>query len=721
MSSPYERWWPARGLPTDLWAIEIHTFAVKRKPLDQRRVLDSLMPMKDAATALLADLNPAQRTAAEAVRGPLCILAGAGTGKTRTITYRIAYQVACGLAQPNQILAVTFTERAAAELRARLGGLGIGAPIRAATFHAAAWAQLRWFWSRVEPGPLPEVLTSKVGLLVRTARRLGCEARDLASEIEWAKARRLDPAAYAKCAQSRQLPVDPDVIAEIYERYEADKTAAGAIDYEDMLLRMGALLEHPEIAAEVRERYRFFTVDEFQDVNPAQWALLQGWLGDSEELCVVGDDDQTIFSFTGASSSYLTNFRQHFPHAEVVTLTQSYRSTPPILNLANRILWTKPAAQRKRLTASCDIQGPPPVFREFNHADDEVRAVVARVGALIDEGTPPREIAVCYRINAQSEPFEEALRAASIPYVLRGDGGFFERPEVRQALRALADAATRMAPDDPSLVQRRRVDRDVEHVLRERLSWHPRREPTGDVARERWRNVGELLAIASTMVDESPAITLPELVAQLRQRAAATHETAGEKGAVTLLTLHRAKGTEFDAMFLVALEEGFLPIAHAKSDQEVEEERRLLYVGVTRARRDLWLSWARSRPGWGGRPQARRPSRFLYNLGQGAPTSAAKPARPVKEPRRSGPPDSTLLEELRAWRLEQSLRDSVPAYVIFPDSTLRELATQRPETIPQLQAVSGFGPKRIAQYGEDVLRIVKSRTAGGDTAGRDAP
>ncbi|MGH8907060.1 MAG: ATP-dependent helicase [Egibacteraceae bacterium] len=670
--------------------------------------------MENAATALLADLNPSQRAAAQAVRGPVCILAGAGTGKTRTITHRIAYQVATGLARTDQVLAVTFTERAAAELRARLGALGIGAPIRAATFHAAAWAQLRWFWPRVEGGPLPEVISSKVGLLARTARRLGCEARDLASEIEWAKVRLLDPASYALRARGRQTPVDPDVMAGIYERYEAEKAAAGAIDYEDMLLRTGQLLDRPEIAAEVRQRYRFFTVDEFQDVNPAQWALLKGWLGDSEELCVVGDDDQTIFSFTGASSSYLTGFRRHFPHAEVVTLTRSYRSTPQILDLANRVLWTKPAAQRKHLVAREGITGTPPVFHEFDDADDEVRAVVARVKTLIGAGMPPGEIAVCYRINAQSEPFEEALRAAGIPYMLRGDGGFFERPEIRQALRALADAAERAAPADPSLAQPRRADRDVEQALRERLSWHPRREPAGEAARERWRNIGEVLAIASAMVDESPAIALPELVAQLRQRAAVTHQTTAEKGAVTLLTLHRAKGTEFDAMFLVALEEGLLPISHAKTDQEVEEERRLLYVGVTRARRDLWLSWARSRPGWGGRPQARRPSRFLYNLGEGAPTSAPKPARPAPQPKPSGPPDSALLEELRAWRLARSLQDGVPAYVVFPDSTLRELATQRPETIPALQAVGGFGPKRTAAYGEDVLRVVKSRAASED-------
>ncbi|MGH8929067.1 MAG: ATP-dependent DNA helicase UvrD2 [Egibacteraceae bacterium] len=676
--------------------------------------------MEDTTTALLADLNPTQRAAACAARGPVCILAGAGTGKTRTITHRIAYQVAIGLARTDQILAVTFTERAAAELRARLNGLGIGAPIRAATFHAAAWAQLRWFWPRVEGGVVPEVLTSKIGLLIRAARRLGCEARDLASEIEWAKARRLDPTAYATRAHDRQAPVATDIMAQVYERYEADKTAAGAIDYEDMLLRMAALLEdRPEVAAEVRERYRFFTVDEFQDVNPAQWALLRGWLGDSEELCVVGDDDQTIFSFTGASSSYLTEFRRHYPGAKVVTLTQSYRSTPQILHLANEVLWTKAAGKRKHLVAREGSDGTQPSFREFADGEDEVRAVVARVSALIEEGTPPGEIAVCYRINAQSEPFEAAMRAAGIPYALRGVDSFFDRPEIRQALRALAAAAEHAPPVDESLATPRRADREVEQVLRERFSWHPRREPAGEAARERWRNISELFTIASGMVDESPAIALPELVSGLRDKAAATHQSTAEKGSVTLMTLHRAKGTEFDVMFLVALEEGLLPISHAKTDAEVEEERRLLYVGVTRARRDLWLSWARSRPSSSGRPQSRRPSRFLYNLAEGAPTTTAKAARPTSaagtsklaSKRTYGPADPETIERLRAWRRERSLADGVPAYVIFPDSTLRELASQRPETLPSLEVVSGFGPKRVAQYGEDVLSVLK---AGGE-------
>ncbi|MGH8901274.1 MAG: ATP-dependent helicase, partial [Egibacteraceae bacterium] len=595
--------------------------------------------------------------------------------------------------------------------------LGIGAPVRAATFHAAAWAQLRWFWPRVQGGPLPEVLASKVRLLARTARRLGCQPRDLAAEIEWAKVRRLDPETYVVQARTRRGPVDPGVMAEVYARYEAEKTAAGVIDYEDMLVRMAALLERPEVAEEVRARYRFFTVDEFQDVNPAQWALLRGWLGDSDELCVVGDDDQTIFSFTGASSDYLTGFRRHFPNAKVVTLTENYRSTPQILDLANHVLWTKPVAQRKRLVAGASRTGTAPVFREFGDADAEVGAVVARVRALIDDGVPADEIAICYRINAQSEPFEEALGAAGVPYVVRGDGGFFDRPEIRQALTALRSAVERLPTSDPlvygghppdplRLARPKRADREVERVLRDRLSWHPRREPAGEAARERWRNLGALLEIATAAVDEQPQLEFAALVTDLGRRAAAGQEAAGDQ-AVTLLTFHRAKGTEFDALFLVALEEGLLPISHARSDAEIEEERRLLYVGVTRARQHLWLSWARSRPGWRGAPQPRRPSRFLYNLSPDAPASGAGPkGAPASPASGNGCADPALEARLRAWRLQRAQRDGVPAYVVFPDSTLRELVAQRPGTLPELQGVRGLGPTRMERYGPEVLEVL---------------
>ena len=570
--------------------------------------------------ALLGGLNPEQRAAAEAVRGAVCILAGAGTGKTRTITHRIAAQIVTGDARPDQILAVTFTEKAAGELRARLAALEVPGPVRAATFHAAAWAQLRFFWRRVSDQPLPEVLPSKVPLLGRAALKLRAEARDLAAEIEWAKSRGLAPEAYWAAAVGRDLPVPADVMADVFAGYEAAKAEQNAIDYEDMILRTAQLLEDDaEAAAEVRDRYRYLTVDEFQDVNPAQWRLLRAWLGASDELCVVGDDDQSIYGFTGATPEYLLTFTKVFPTARLFRLSRNYRSTPQVLELANAVLGRRAAG--RRLTAA-GLPGPAPVLREFATGDEEVDGVVDAIRALMAQGVRPGDMAVCYRVNRQSEPFEAALREAGIAFVVRGEG-FFAQPEIRQAVRALRVGAEQAAapprgepPPVGGAVAARppRLDREVERVLREALAFHPKREPAGRAAKERWRNLVSLLELAQARAQAAPGTTLAAFVTDLEERAAAGHDTADDEGAVTLVTLHKAKGLEFDAVFLVGVEEGLLPIGHAKDDLAVAEERRLLYVGVTRARRHLWISWARSRPGQGGGHSRRRPSRFLHML-----------------------------------------------------------------------------------------------------------
>jgi DNA helicase II / ATP-dependent DNA helicase PcrA len=666
----------------------------------------------------LDGLNPEQRVAVEAVRGPVVILAGAGTGKTRTITHRIAHQVASGVAAPSEVLAVTFTERAAHELQTRLRALGLPRPVRAATFHAAAWAQLRHFWSQLSDRPLPSVLPSKLRLLVPLARSLRVEATDLAAEIEWAKARGLPPERYAEHATDRDPPVPARQMAELYERYERDKADRDLIDYEDMLLRAAqALRSVPEVADAVRERYRVFTVDEFQDVNPAQWALLDGWLGERRDVCVVGDDDQTIYRFTGATESYLTGFARRFPDATTVRLVRNYRSTPQVLALANRVLAAKPAELRKTLTPT-RADGPRPALREFPHGTAEVAAVVARVRELLAAGVAAAEIAVLYRVNSQSEPFEEAFADAGVPHLVRGDGGFFQRPEIRQALDALGAAAADPPPPErapPPVGGSRpaegpRADRLAERVLRERLSWHPRREPSGERARERWRNLGALLELVGRLVDEAPGRGLGELVADLRGRAAAGHDSPHDGQAVVLSTIHKAKGLEFDAVFVVAVEEGLLPISYARSDAELWDERRLFYVAVTRAREHLWISWATQRTGRRGRDVPRRPSRLLAGLGAAAPASGA--ARGRRAAARAARPaatsaDPALEERLRAWRRDRARRDGVPAYVVFPDAALSALAAAPPTSPEQLLGVHGFGPARVERYGAEVLAVLR--------------
>ena len=655
------------------------------------------MPTSIAASDLLAGLGAEQRRAVEAVTGPVCILAGAGSGKTRTITHRIAHQVASGAAEPDQILSVTFTDRAATELRHRLQLLGLERPVRAATFHAAAWAQLRYFWPRLHPGEaLPDVLQSKLRLLVPLARRLRVEGRDLASEIEWAKARGIAPSGYATGLGDRVPPLPANQMAEVYARYEDEKRELGLVDYDDMIaLTTKMIHEDPEVATAVRDRYRFFTVDEFQDVNPAQWALLRAWLGDREEVCVVGDDDQAIYSFTGASPTYLTHFPDHFPTATMIALHDNYRSTAPVLDLANRVL-RQQGDTAKQLRARTD-EGPAPRIVTAEDEADEQRQVTRQIARLRELGVPLGQMAVCYRINSQSEAFEEALRDAGIPYVVSGAPTFFERPEIGQAMNALREAARNEdrdpvpPPEGATLARPEALDRQVERALRARMSWHPRKEPSGSAARERWQNLTALVDIADRVSREEPDLTLDGFVDDLRKRAGASG--AGDPEAVTLLTLHKSKGLEFDAVFIVALEEGLVPISYARTDEEVEEERRLLYVGITRARRYLQLSWAATRQGRGGRSTRRRPSRFL---------DAPERSRP-----RAGR-DGQLEEQLRQWRLKRATEDGVPAYIVFPDATLEELASRKPTSAAGLRAVPGLGPTRIARYGEDLLRVLGS-------------
>jgi DNA helicase-2/ATP-dependent DNA helicase PcrA len=646
-----------------------------------------------AFPAVLDGLSPDQMAAIGAVSGPVCIVAGAGSGKTRTITHRIAHQIRSGIARSDQVLALTFTERAASELKHRLQALGIAGAVRATTFHAAAYAQIRYFWSRVHSTALPSVLDRKVPLLLPLARQARVEASDLATEIEWAKARLITPDRYAGAARTRDAPLPVEQMAAVYARYEQIKASRDLIDFDDMLTVAYDLMDDAEIAREVRDRYRFFTVDEFQDVNPAQWQLLRCWLGDRDDLCVVGDEDQTIYSFSGATSEYLRNFRDTYPHATVITLADNYRSTAPVLQLANRLLRAdRPGA--KQLRAQID-DGPQPQIVACEDDTMERRRTLDWIRGLIDEGVPVDEIAVCVRTNNQTQAWEETFEKAGVPARVHGDRTFFERPEIVQALRALHQAAQTPPPPagaaPPVTGTRpagdRRPDRVAEQVLRERLSWHPRREPDGHAAKERWRNLATLYELVVRIADEQSSADLPAVLTELGRRA----RTAGPNAAtpaVTLLTLHKAKGSEFDAVCLVGLEDGLVPITYAATDEELAEERRLLYVGMTRARRHLWLSWARQRPGWNGKLTKRRRSRFLDDL-QPPP-----------------PPDQRLAVELRAWRLERARRDEVPPYVVFSDRTLRELASMRPTSPTELLAIHGLGATKVRRYGSELLGLL---------------
>nr|WP_311769411.1 ATP-dependent DNA helicase UvrD2 [Humibacillus xanthopallidus] len=686
----------------------------------------------------MAGLDPEQREVALAPPGPLCILAGAGTGKTRAITHRIAYAVHSGAQQPQRVLALTFTARAAGEMRTRLRGLGVQG-VQARTFHAAALRQLHYFWPQAVGGAAPEVMSHKAAAVAEAASRLRMQfdrtaIRDLAAEIEWAKVNLLTPQSYAARARTarREPPgVDLTAMARLFEAYEEVKQRRGVIDFEDvLLLTVGILDERDDIARAVRGQYRQFVVDEYQDVNDLQQRLLELWLGERNDLCVVGDPAQTIYSFTGASPRHLVGFPQRFPGAHVVRLVRNYRSSPQIVALANTIVAAGTQAARDgavRLLAQGE-PGPEPVLE--SHPDDpaEAAAVAARVRQLVDEGTPPSQIAILFRTNAQSEAHENALSDAGVPYLVRGGDRFFARKEVRDAILLLRGAAR----SDDGTKPLGELARDVITGA----GWSHDPPAGGGATRERWESLTALATLADDLAATSPDARLAELVAELERRASEQHAPAVQ--GVTLASLHAAKGLEWDVVFLVGASDGLIPISMAEGPEAVEEERRLLYVGLTRARRRLHISWSGARTP--GARSTRRVSRFLAPaagiLGQGA--------RPEQAPRsgggrRSGPKvariahcrgcgaelvtaaqrktgrcdtcpptyDEATFERLRAWRLAVAREASVPAFVVFTDATLTAIAESEPADQGALSTISGVGLRKLEQYGADVLAILQ--------------
>lgn len=690
------------------------------------RVTD--VPVLDPAE-LLAGLDPEQRQVATSFGAPVVVVAGAGTGKTRALTRRIAYGAASGAYQPSQVLAVTFTTRAAGELRSRLRALGVP-QVQARTFHSAALRQAQYFWPRAFGSQLPGVSDERMSMVAEAARRLRLSPdtstlRDLLTEISWAKVTNVAPGDYPDLAgpQGREVSgLEPDQVGRVLGRYEQVKADRGVIDFDDILLCAVALLsENSDIAEEVRATYRHLLVDEYQDVSPVQQNLLDLWWADAGEHCVVGDPAQTIHSFAGASPEYLTGFLDRYPQATLVRLVRDYRSTPEVVELANRVARNHRLAA-VTLEAQCE-PGPPPRILPCASEADEVAMVTGWLLQQHEAGVPWREQAVLYRVHAQSPALESALAEAGVPFTVRGGEGFYERAEVRQAVGAISERA-RIDGGLPAVEATREV--------LARMGWSEQQPGGQGRIRERWESLAAVLALAEDLsaarltADGAPA-DLAAFAEELLARAQAEHPLSAD--GVTLSTLHAAKGLEWTAVALVGVQEGTLPLSLAAAPEQVAEEARLFYVGITRAKKSLLITWSRSRRGGGG---FRQPSRFLDGI-------AARPAPAPTRSQRRGKPTSALSATCRvcgkplstgaerklrrhadcpanydedtytrlvAWRLALAREKSVPAYVIFTDATLMAIAEDRPVDEAALLKIPGVGKVKCEQYADAVLEIL---------------
>lgn len=536
------------------------------------------------AEEILEALDNEQRAVALATRGPVCVIAGAGTGKTRAITHRIAYAAAIGVMDPHKVLALTFTARAAGEMRTRLRSLGVPS-VAARTIHAAALKQLTFFWPQVFGGRMPDLLTTKSGFLTEAIKRAQLHGelsitsrdllRDIATEIEWAKVSQIAPSDYLSESLKRTVKprINPEQLAKVYTAYESVKHQERAIDFEDVLLLTTAMVEEErEVRERVQDQYRFFTVDEYQDISPLQQRLINAWLGSRQELCVVGDPAQTIYSFAGATPVFLNSFTQRFPEAEVVRLTTGYRSTPEIIFTANSIL--RKGAMGSELVAIND-HGSKPTINAYNDEQAEIAGIVRDISQLISEGTPAQEIAVLARTNNQLNGLEKALNAAGLPYQVRNTERFFERKEVRDFLKQVRTASV---------------------IPTEGVSWldelRTLAQPflTGGAI----DGIAALLHLAREL-DSDNGFTPKNLRTYLREVEDRVQQNNPPTMPVTTLaTLHAAKGLEWERVFLMGVSDGVLPLENNSTtgDQaSIDEERRLFYVGITRAKSDLRLSY----------------------------------------------------------------------------------------------------------------------------------
>lgn len=672
---------------------------------------------------ILDALDPEQRQVALILDAPLAVLAGAGTGKTRAITHRVAHAVREGRYAPNATLAVTFTTRAAGELKTRLAGLGVRR-VTARTIHAAALSQCRYFWPGAYGSDFPAVADNAFALVARAANQvLGNSEttliRDLAAEISWAKSSNVPPARYVDLAQGRELSgVEPERVAQVMMAYEKVKSVAGVVDFDDILLCAASLIvERPAVAEQIRATYRHFVVDEYQDVSAIQHRLISLWVDARPDICVVGDPQQAIHGFAGARADFLLGFAAEHDGARTVRLVRNYRSSLEIVDLANRVVRRRRGAADLRATRPAGVA---PEFVAEQSEEDEARAVVSWLQERRRDGIPWSECAVLYRINAQSPSLEAVLDAHRIPYQVKGTDRFWERAEIRDVLNRLQ----RSAVDHPTATPSQLLD-----LVLAAIRWSDQAPSGAGAQRERWESISALVQLIRERDTQDPDWSIPEFIAWLLDHASL--ETPPSSSAVTLATMHAAKGLEWDAVAVIGVREGMVPFALSQEEPALSEERRLLHVAVTRARQRLRISW----PTNPTRGRGTR-SRFLTGLvPESTTTEHAEPRRKRGSLRSRtcsvcaeqlhdaaerklgrhhdcvAPYDEELLAALKQWRLRTAQAASQPAFVVFTDATLQAIAEAAPRDRAALLRLPGIGAVKVDRHGADVLAVIAEHVA----------
>ncbi|HTN99860.1 MAG TPA: ATP-dependent DNA helicase UvrD2 [Microthrixaceae bacterium] len=703
---------------------------------------------------LLRGLNSAQREAVVTTASPLRILAGAGSGKTRVLTHRIAYRAQDFTLDPNRVLAVTFTRKAASELRDRLGKLGLRGGINSGTFHSIAYAQLRQRWEERRITP-PDLLDRKVSMVSRlmSSRDRGSTI-DVVGEIEWAAARMITPETYEREASAahRRPPVPMGTVAEVYERFTKEKLRRRLVDFDDLLRLAARDLDADPVYASARHwRFKHLFVDEFQDVNPLQYRLLCAWLGPESDLCAVGDPNQAIYAWNGADARYLSDFNTYFPGGSTILLDQNYRSTPQVLTVANAVLDAGHSTPIKLKANRAD--GAVPTVTKYDDAVLEAQGIARSLRDHHPPGTSWSQQAVLVRTNAQATVITEELNRAGIPYHVRGAGDLLQQPEIKAALATLRRATSlqmaigdieenvrRLAPgalpDESEITSSESspsgTDSPADTPLGATSSESSRSQPDSGRAGQsrgepgltddRAANLIELVRLGREYAVLDPTGGTVGFSAWLTSTLRGEDRAGGD--AVEVMSFHAAKGLEWPVVHLAGLEEGYVPIHHAKDFPDaINEERRLLYVAMTRARDELSCSWAASRT-FGSRDAKRKPSPWLdivsSTVGTASPVLSGRDGvRRVRKAResisRSGPSelgaDLPLFESLRRWRKQQADAADVPAFVVFNDATLIELAKQRPNSRSALLDIVGIGAVKVQRYGDDLIEIITEDSA----------